>query len=331
MNILINDTAVIAGENETLIEAARRAGVDIPSLCYARGAVHKSSCMICAVKDCRTGQIIPACTTIPSEGMQIDTRCEEVILSRTLSLELLLSDHRADCEAPCSIVCPHGLDVERMLAFYDEDKTEQAHQTIAAAFPLPEIKCNSCKAPCEKACRRGSIDKHVAIRSIIAEICSRSDSAKPSANGTDLPAPAKSQFLSRLGRFTEAERIRIKESLAGGSRCLHCACGGRNGCKLRLYAGQMGIKRSRYDAASASQVMIRQKIADKLWFEPAKCIKCGLCVYNSTNGFTFKGRGFVMQIVLPEENRQNVDRSFAQLCPSGAIYLSDNPEKIYEQ
>ena len=61
----------------------------------------------------------------------------------------------------------------------------------------------------------------------------------------------------------------------------------------------------------------------RMWFEPAKCIRCGLCVYNSENGFTFKNRGFGMQVVIPEESKTNVKEELAGLCPTGALYLVD--------
>jgi ferredoxin len=321
MNIQIDDKIIVAHEGETLIRAARRAGIEIPSLCHADGAAHKSSCMACAVKDCRSGQIIPSCTTAAVEGMTIDTQSDEVIKTRTLSLELLLSDHRADCEAPCTLVCPHGLDVERMLFYYDGGDSAKALGLIASAFPLPEIKCVGCKAPCEKACRRGTIDRPVAIRSIVEEIYGSGNNDAPGNIGREM---VKNQFLSRLGRFAEDEKQRLRETITSGSRCLHCACAGQKNCKLREYAGRLGIKRSRYEASSALPAMSRQRIGEGLWFEQAKCIKCGLCVYNSNNGFTFKDRGFVMGVVLPDENRANIHRGLADLCPTGAIYLAEN-------
>ncbi|MDR2679443.1 MAG: (2Fe-2S)-binding protein [Tannerella sp.] len=320
MNIRINNKTITAQDGETLIETARRAGFNIPSLCYAGDAVHKPSCMICAVKDCKTGQIIPSCSTMPVEDMQIDTESPDVVVTRTLSLELLLSDHRADCEAPCSMVCPHGLDIERMLYFYDNGNMDEAFRLIATAFPLPELKCTACKIPCEKVCRRGTVDKPVAIRALIEEICKRYPSV-PVPENHENGKVDKPSFLSRVGRFTESEKKRLKEVVTADSRCLHCACAGKKGCKLRQYAGEAGIKRSRYDASSALPAMSKQDIGNGLWFEPAKCIKCGLCVYNSENGFTFKNRGFVMQIVLPPENCANINSRLADLCPTGAIYL----------
>jgi predicted molibdopterin-dependent oxidoreductase YjgC len=281
--------------------------------------------MICAVKDCKTGQIIPSCTTLPVDGMEIDTECEEVIQTRTLSLELLLSDHRADCEAPCTLVCPHGLDVERMLACYDNGNMEKAFLLIAAAFPLPELKCTTCKVPCEKVCRRGTVDKPVAIRTLIEEIFEKQHSTPATENTGFINSgkAGKTQFLSRLGRFTEAEKERLRMTVKTSSGCLHCACSGQKDCKLRQYASKMDIKRPRYEASSTSFAMVKQKIGNGLWFEPAKCIKCGLCVYNNDNGFTFKNRGFKMEVVLPEENAGNIVSGLAGLCPTGAIYKEE--------
>ena len=56
------------------------------------------------------------------------------------------------------------------------------------------------------------------------------------------------------------------------------------------------------------------------WFDVSKCIRCGLCVYNSTDGFTFKGRGFGMQVVLPEESINHVEEKLWEICPTQALY-----------
>jgi len=362
MNMIINDKDIAIVEGETLLETAKRAGYEIPTLCYAKDAVHKSSCMVCAVKNRATGQIIPACTTRSAEGMEIETESEEVRQIRVLSLELLLSDHRADCEAPCSLVCPQGFNVELMLRYYDDAQFEKAYQVLMPPLTPPKgdfsstpspwdragvgLTCNTCKAPCEKACRRGMIDNAVSIREIIRKIVGMfdpivSDNEKLDEKKAGLEMENRKTdneklgleksnrksdnkiFQSRLGRFTTNERERLKTSTTTPSRCLHCACAGSDNCKLRIYATSEGIKRPRYEASSALPVMNKQHVNGKIWFEQAKCIRCGLCVYNSTNGFTFKNRGFGMQIVLPDENRMNIKNELVTLCPTGALYIND--------
>jgi predicted molibdopterin-dependent oxidoreductase YjgC len=322
MQITLNNKPVEIQEGETIIEVAHRVGYAIPYLCYAKGAKHKSSCMVCAVKNIANGQVIPSCTTIPTEGMIIETESEEVKLIRALSLELLLSDHRADCEAPCSLVCPQNLDVEQMLTYYDSKEFQKAHSLIAAAFSLPEIACDTCKAPCEKACRRGTIDKAVAIREIIKEVVGMFENVSQNIE-RQVQEKDKNIFQSRLGRFTAKEKEFLKATVNVPSRCLHCACAGRVACKLRQYATDAGIKRPRYESTSALPVMKKQHVNGNIYFEQAKCIRCGLCVYNTQNGFTFKDRGFGMEVLLPKENRANVGEEIAELCPTGAIYLKN--------
>lgn len=322
MVITINNKEVEVLEGETLIEVARRAGFHIPSMCYAKGANHKSSCMVCVVKNSVTGQMMPSCSTYPVDGMRIETDSEEVLRLRTLSLELLLSDHRADCEAPCTIVCTQGLDVERMLYLYDTGRYGEARALLASVFPLPTVGCDTCKAPCEKACRRGTVDTAVKIRAIIKELAERED-LPMEGNSPVVSKRDKNAFISRLGRFTVKEKEWLKKTVSTPSRCLHCACEGKTDCKLRLYATEAKIKRPRYEVSSMLPVKEKIHVNGRMWFEPAKCIRCGLCVYNSENGFTFKNRGFGMQIVIPEENKANVTEDLAKLCPTGALHLLD--------
>lgn len=320
MVITINNKEVEVLEGEVLIDVALRTGLSIPSMCYAKGAKHKSSCMVCAVQDISSGQVIPSCSTIPIEGMRIVTDSEDVLQLRALSLELLLSDHRADCEAPCNQVCPHGLDVERVLSYYDTKCYAEARTLVATVFTPPQVGCDSCKAPCEKACRRGTVDKAVEIRAIIKELVGMEDLMKVEGirSGRKID---KSIFSSRLGRFTSKEKEWLKSTVDAPSSCLHCACAGQQDCKLRLFASKAGIKRPRYDASSSLPVKEKIHVTGQMWFEPAKCIRCGLCVYNSKDGFTFKSRGFDMRVVIPEESKANVTEELAGLCPTGALFL----------
>ena len=335
MKIILNGQEIETLDGETLLEAAKRMGYEIPALCYAKGAKHKSSCMVCAVKNLSNGQILPSCSTFPAKGMAIETDSDEVRQVRVLTLELLLSDHRADCEAPCSMVCPKGLDVEQLLSYYDAQEHEKAYQLLSASFALPEIACDTCKTPCEKACRRGSVDQPVSIREIIRQTagmngtckmenaaCKMQNDAAPILN-SQFSILNSQLFYSRLGRFTSNEKERLKATVTPPSRCLHCACAGRAKCKLRAYASAEGIKRPRYEASSALPAIYKQPVGGNSWFEPSKCIRCGLCVYNSDNGFTFKDRGFDMSVVLPDENRLNINIELTDLCPTGALYVKN--------
>lgn len=318
MTIFIDGKEITPREGETILEVCRRSGSQVPSMCFAPGAKHKPSCMVCMVRDENSGQMIPSCSTYPSDGMRIDTVSEEVINTRKLAVELLLSDHRADCEAPCTMVCPSRLDVGEMLYQYDKGDLEAAKRILLSAFPTPEAACEGCKAPCEKACRRGTVDAHVSIRAIIGEIL-KADITVPDANTS--PMPSSLAFHSRLGAFTPQEKIDLKRSVTSKSACLHCACLAKDDCQLRDIATELGIKAPRFGVNSLQPFKAAVRVTGKLIYEPSKCIRCGLCVYNTEDGFTFKGRGFAMQVIIPEESCSHVSEDIASLCPTGALSL----------
>jgi len=196
MKLKLNNIEIDVFEDETIIQAARRNGMEIPALCYAPGYKHQSSCMVCVVKNNETGQMIPSCSTIVADGMSIDSESDEVKELRRQSLELLLSDHIAVCRPPCDV----------------------------------------------------------------------------------------------------------------------------NNCKLRQYALAYRAKWNRFPRYSAIKTTSPQHIKDNFWFDVTKCIRCGLCVYNSNDGFTFKNRGFEMQVVLPDESVHHVDESLCSICPTQALY-----------
>ena len=323
MKISVNNHPLDADPHRPIIEALRREGYHIPSMCYAEGYEYQPSCMVCMVKDVRTGQMIPSCSTLPYEGMELETDTEEVASMRREALELLLSDHRADCEAPCTIVCPRGIDVAQVILHYDRGD-------MAAAYTLLEgTSCDGCKAPCEKACRRRTVDESVPIRRIIEEVrnVSNGQTSEKSLHSDDenvsqaSPIAHGPLFSSRLGRFTDREKEMLKKLYTQSSHCLHCACEGRSECRLRELATEAGIRSPRYGVQSSLPVKECVRVTERLYFEPAKCIRCGLCVYNTSDGFTFAHRGFDVRVVVPEESKKNVHDDVARLCPTGALHL----------
>ena len=336
MKITINNQEIEVTGQDTLLVELQRLGIHIPTLCYSKQQKHVASCMVCMVKNVATGQMIPSCSVRPTEGMCIDTDSAEVREMRKTALELLLSDHRADCEAPCTQVCSRGLDVAQLLLFYDRGQFAQAKALLNAnsnvnvnanANPdsltrrlvdsTPVSFCHECKAPCEKACRRRTIDSAVSIRQIIAQV----ESMDVLPIKVDGVTADKQAFCSRLGRYNEAERQRMKEIYDTPTRCLHCACEGRSKCKLRPLATEAGIKTIPFGVSSAAPVKEQIRVGQRLVFEPAKCIHCGLCVYNTEDGFTFQHRGFNMQVVIPETSKANVPDEIAEICPTGALYV----------
>jgi NADPH-dependent glutamate synthase beta subunit-like oxidoreductase len=163
INITIDNIIVTAEPGTSVIEAAKTVGIVIPSMCYKKGYSNHPSCMVCTVKDLKTGKLFPSCAIKVTDGMQISTNDDDVVNARKEALELLLSDHVGDCVAPCQPTCPANMDIPKMNRLIAEGKFKEALKVVKEDIALPLILGYICPAPCEKACRRGQIDKPVSI------------------------------------------------------------------------------------------------------------------------------------------------------------------------
>jgi len=158
------DISVVEGS--TILDAAHRLDIEIPQMCHLKGFEPETSCMVCVVKDLSTGEIIPSCSVQATEGMQIDTTCEEVRAVRKNMLELLLSEHVGNCEAPCERLCPASNDTPRMLREMVRSDPEFAEWIARRDLVLPSSLSYVCSAPCEKGCTRAQLDKKIPIRKL---------------------------------------------------------------------------------------------------------------------------------------------------------------------
>ena len=73
IRIELDDIKLEVTEGITILEAARDAGIEIPTMCHLEGSDHFPSCLICVVKNTDNGKLIPSCTTKVVESMNIIT------------------------------------------------------------------------------------------------------------------------------------------------------------------------------------------------------------------------------------------------------------------
>jgi len=151
----------------TILQAARKLGIDIPTLCFNEECQPSTSCMVCVVKLKREGAarggFVPSCATIAEDGMEVESETDEVHKARRVALELLLSDHLGDCIAPCQRICPAGMNIPLMLRQIAADELPEAIITVKRDIALPAVLGRICPAPCERGCRRGTYDNPVSI------------------------------------------------------------------------------------------------------------------------------------------------------------------------
>lgn len=163
ITVTIDKRQVQVAEGATILTAARKLGIEIPTMCFMDEFEPAASCMVCVVQVKGAESLTPACATRVADGMQIDTQSEDVRLARKAALELLLSDHVGDCMGPCEVGCPAGMDIPRMTRQIEAGQMAEAIVTIKERIALPAVLGRICPAPCEKVCRRGIYDDAVSI------------------------------------------------------------------------------------------------------------------------------------------------------------------------
>ncbi len=97
ISVRIDGELVAAREGQTILEAARENGKQIPTLCYLKGLRTVGACRVCLVELSGTDRLLPACTTPIQEGMSIRTNSEKLTRCRKMAVELLLVERNHIC------------------------------------------------------------------------------------------------------------------------------------------------------------------------------------------------------------------------------------------
>ena len=175
VHLKINNIPVEVPKGYTILQAAKEANIEIPTLCYLKDINCIGACRVCMVEAKNRRGLLAACVYPAEEGLEVFTNTPAVIKSRRTTLELLLSTHHKKC---LSCVRNQNCELQRLAAEYgvDEDKfqTEDPIYEIDDLSPYIVrdnnkcINCMRCVAACKNvqsisvigAIRRG-FDAHV--------------------------------------------------------------------------------------------------------------------------------------------------------------------------
>lgn len=97
VNLKINNTPIQVEEGTTILDAAKRLNFRIPTLCNHPDLSVAGNCRVCVVEVKGARLLAASCATPVSEGMEVNTNSEKVRIARKHIVELLLSEHNADC------------------------------------------------------------------------------------------------------------------------------------------------------------------------------------------------------------------------------------------
>ena len=107
VNITIDGVNIQVEDNMTVLEAARLAGIEIPTLCYLKDTNKIGACRICLVEVQGARGLQASCSYPVSEGLVVRTNTKTVLDARKATLELILSDHKKNC-----LSCSRNTDCE---------------------------------------------------------------------------------------------------------------------------------------------------------------------------------------------------------------------------
>ena len=165
ITLTINGETVTAHVGETILDVARRAGIEIPALCAETRLAPFDSCGMCVVEVEKKG-VVKACSTPVEDGMVITTHSPQAEEVRRTALELLLSTHWGDCIGPCQQACPAHTDCQGYVSLTGNGLFRDALEHLYEYLPFPASFGRICPAPCEDACRRQIAEQPVQIRHV---------------------------------------------------------------------------------------------------------------------------------------------------------------------
>ena len=168
VNIIIDGRTVSAEVGDTLLVAARKVGIEIPSMCSDTRTKPSGDCGLCVVEVFGDRIPVKACETLVKADMRVVTDSPALTEIRRPILNTYLSNHNAYCLPPCSYRCPAGIDIPGYIGLIAQKKFVEATALIKEKLPLPQIIGRVCPRPCESVCRRSQVDEEqpVAICSL---------------------------------------------------------------------------------------------------------------------------------------------------------------------
>ena len=159
LNVKINGRPYAVAKGSTVLEAAKAAKIDIPTLCYLKDINEIGACRLCLVEVSEGGKpfrLVTACVYPCTEGMEIKTNTPRIINSRKMNLELLLSNHNKKC-----LECVRSTNCELQTLCRQYGVTESRFQGVMNHYEIDDktpiirdnnkcVLCRRCVAVCQK-------------------------------------------------------------------------------------------------------------------------------------------------------------------------------------
>jgi len=158
VSFTVDGKKLTAPAGTLLIDACRKAGIEIPAFCYYPGLSLQAACRMCVVRQEKVPKLQTACTTQVAEGQSFTTESSEIAQARKATIELLLGNHPLDCP-----VCDAGGECELQdmtfkygagESLYVEAKQHREEQKWSPAVYFDRPRCILCYR-CVRMCGEG--------------------------------------------------------------------------------------------------------------------------------------------------------------------------------
>lgn len=157
ITLTINGQHVSARPDETILDIARENGIYIPTLCHLDGLTPVGACRLCLVDVVGSRNLLPACVTVASEGMEVNTNSERLTEYRLMILEMLFAEGNHVCAVCVSnghcdlqaLAQTLGMDHNRLQYRYTRKGVDASHYRFAIDHNRC-VMCTRCVRVCDE-------------------------------------------------------------------------------------------------------------------------------------------------------------------------------------